>query len=306
MQLDDERANNPSKKIGSAEGDIEEHGTITPEDVLYSRTIRTIHTTATQQLSLVVLPQLMELQFYNGLEVSMMHCKPGARGEGGYVDWLEAGARVWRRSQRERAANATMLILFPNGVPYGMMGDGSNDASLREQEANCLRFIGADGRPYNEFYDLAELDLADSHDGHSPDAQCITSCYKKSLAKMDGIPVFLFKGSSLKALKHGTFDGATVMLGKLNGVSARLQKEAPQAVFTHAAAHVTQLCLGAAFAHLEYYDGWKKKVQAAYIYYSKSGKKRGVCWLSWRRSACPGCGSRAATASVGRRRASER
>eukprot|EP00966_Prymnesium_polylepis_P179585 4158055-Prymnesium_polylepis.1 len=33
-----------------------------------------------------------------------------------------------------------------------------------------LRFIGADGKPFNTFYDLAELDLTKSSDGCSPDA----------------------------------------------------------------------------------------------------------------------------------------
>ena len=66
------------------------------------------------------------------------------------------------------------------------MGDGSNDRSLREQEAVVHRFLGLDGKPFNTFADLAELDLKDSVDGHSPDSQCITACYAKSFAALNG------------------------------------------------------------------------------------------------------------------------
>ena len=72
-------------------------------------------------------------------------------------------------------SNTVMQVLFPDGVPLGSMGDGSNDRSLREQEAIVHRFLGPDGKPFNTFADLAELDLKDSVDGHSPDAQCITA-----------------------------------------------------------------------------------------------------------------------------------
>jgi len=223
------------------DGDLEDHGAITPEDVLYARTIRTMHAVASHQLSLNVVPHLMELQFYNGLPISLMHVGRGALGDGGAPDWLEAAGKVWLQQSRERAANPMMLTLFPSGIPFGMMGDGSSDASLREQEAHALRFMGADGRPYNQFYDLAELDLTQSFDGHSPDAQCITACYLTSLSQMDNIKNFLFKQNSKKALVQGSFDGATVMLGKQNGVAARIKRVAPQAIFTHAAAHVTQV-----------------------------------------------------------------
>ena len=105
-----------------------------------------------------------------------------------------------------------------------------------------MRLIGVDGRPYNVFYDMAELDLADSHDGHSPDAKCITACYARSLALSDIHKHFLFNGDWTEAIVHMTFDGATVMLGEQNGVAARLQRVAPQAIATHASAHVTQVC----------------------------------------------------------------
>ena len=129
-----------------------QHGTITDEDTLYARTIRTVHTLATSLFAMGSIDKLMELQFENGLEVSFDHIALGGPGAGGLTDWLQAGANVFMRLERERATNTVMQVLFPNGVPFGLMGDGSNDRSLRKQEAVVQRFLGADGKPYNTIF----------------------------------------------------------------------------------------------------------------------------------------------------------
>ena len=51
----------------------------------------------------------------------------------------------------------------------------------KEPEALLLRFIGKNGEPVVMLLDLAELDLKDSVDGSSPDAQCIFKCYEQAL-----------------------------------------------------------------------------------------------------------------------------
>ena len=271
-----QRAKEKEKKNpqSSFEGDIIKHGQITDEDVLYARTIRTVHTLSVSLFPLGSISKLLELQFENGLSVSFEHVSNGEPGEGGLADWLQAGANVFLRAERERASNTVMQVLFPNGVPFGSMGDGSNDKSLREQEAVVDRFLGPDGKPFNTFSDLAELDLKDSVDGHSPDAQCIASCYSKSYEKLDGPKdtIILF-GDWRKALVAVSFDGASVMLGAQNGVAAKLQAQAPQMIITHAGAHVTQLAMGDALSHVEYYSEWRRIVQEVYVYYRLSGKK---------------------------------
>ena len=116
---------------------------------------------------------LLELQNANGAGVSFDHIGVGGAADAGrgLYAWLESGSRVFRMETRARAQNPIMTALFPKGVPVGFAGDGSNDRSLTEQEAVVLRFMGPDGRAFNTFYDLAELDLTKSADGHSPDAQ---------------------------------------------------------------------------------------------------------------------------------------
>ena len=235
-----------SKPVAADVEDIRAHGEVTAEDILYSRTIRTVHSMATKLFSLGSVQDLLELQFENGLEISFKHCNIGGPGAGGLSDWLQAGATVFMRAERERAwkLNSVMQTLFPSGLPFGLMGDGSNDRSLREQETVVLRFLGPDGQPYDTFFDLAELDLKTSVDGHSPDSQCITACYSHALQQLNEFEGFLLHSDWRKALVGASFDGASVMLGAQNGVAAKLQGVAPQAVVIHAGAHVNQLAIG--------------------------------------------------------------
>ena len=55
---------------------------------------------------------------------------------------------------------------------------------MSEKEAIALRGVGDDGLPFTGMWDLAVLDLAESVDGHSPDAKCIFACYGDSLKEL--------------------------------------------------------------------------------------------------------------------------
>ncbi|KOO33057.1 zinc finger protein 862 [Chrysochromulina tobinii] len=168
-----------------------------------------------------------------------------------------------------------MQSVFPRGLPFGFLGDGSNDRSLVEQEAVVTRHLGADGKPYNSFFDLAPLDLTTSYDQRSPDALCMLACYSKSFDQLNQYQGFLHLSDWKKALIGGSFDGATVMLGSQGG-TAKLLKDKVETHLTilHAAAHVEQLALGDAFKEVTYYDEWGGIVQEVYVYYNASGKKR--------------------------------
>ena len=263
---------------------------ITLEDELYARTARTVHLIAVRQLSLNDMYHLLELQNANGAIISFDH-----RGSHGTVEeaevatWLAAGARVFLHQMRQRATNPLVAALFPKGTPFGGMGDGSNDRSLTEQEAVVLRFLGSDGRPFNTFVDLAELDLTTSHDGRSPDAQCIATCYSKSFDKLNQFEGFLHQSDWKKAAVGFSFDGASVMLGTQNGVAAQLQTMCESTVvITHGVAHVEQLTLSDAFKQVDYFEKWKGTVQEVYLYYHLSVARSATDWRrlprNWKRT----------------------
>eukprot|EP00966_Prymnesium_polylepis_P330579 7386210-Prymnesium_polylepis.1 len=148
--------------------------------------------------------------------------------------------------------------------------------------------------PQNAFFDLAELDLATSADGRSPDAQCISSCYGNSFAQLQNpkfalsqaadeeeaedtqlasMP-FLRRGDWMRSLVALSVDGASVMLGHHRGTVALIKAQAKHLLAVHAAAHVSQLANSDAFMKLDYYSVWRDLIQQLFVYYSGSGKKR--------------------------------
>ena len=250
--------------------------TITTEDELYFRTIRTMHLIVKRELSLNDMWHLLELQSANGMVISYCHANSsGDINAGGLSSWLLAGANIFRAQQRDRASSSLMRSLFPSGIPFGFMGDGSNDRSMIEQEAVVLRFLDSDGKPYNTFFDLAPLDLAESADGRSPDAKCITAAYAKSLSTLNQHEGFLHLSDWKKAAVGGSFDGASVMMGAQGGVAKLLKDQVETNLnIVHAVAHVQQLGNLDGFHNCDYYDEWRETVQAVYVHYAGSGKKR--------------------------------
>ena len=241
------------------------------------RTIRTIHLIVKRQLSLNDMYHLLELQNANGSVILFDHASTTSGvDDGGLATWLLAGARVAQKGVQQRAQSPLMKRLFPKGIAFGLMGDGSNDRSLAEQEAVVLRFLGADAKPFNSFFDLAELDLMTSDDGRSPDASCITACYASSLSQLNKIDGFIFMNDWKKALIAASFDGASVMLGANGGVGKKLMDMTENMkIVIHAAAHVTQLGNADAFSLNDYYvNEWRPTVQEVYVEYAHSGKKR--------------------------------
>lgn len=235
---------------------------VTFEDELYARTVRTVHIVAVRQLAISDMYSLLELQNANGAVISFDHAATGAIDAGGIAAWLEAGGRTFMKQMRERVDNPINKTLFPRGVPFGFSGDGSTDRSLAEQEAVVLRFLGPDGRPVNTFFDLAELDLAESHDGRSPDAQCIAACYASSLSQLNSFNGFLFNSDWKDATVGMSFDGASVMLGTQNGAAAKLREQINGYVSViHAVAHVEQLAMSDAFKEVDFFEEWKEMLQ---------------------------------------------
>lgn len=265
------------------DGDATIYLTITPEDELYARTIRTVHTIVVSQFSISSIDNLLQLQLANGAVISFDHASTGTSAPGeplqGVSAWLEAGVTVFKARERDRAQNSLMRTLFPRGVPLGLQGDGSTDRALLEQEAVVTRFMGGDGRPFSSFHDLAELDLKDSYDGRSPDAPCIAQCYARSLTQLNQYEGFLFCSDWKQALIGDCFDGASVMLGSQKGAAKLLADMTVPAnpvhvVTVHGVAHVQQLANLDSFGECAYYEEWRGIMQEMYVFFAGSGKKR--------------------------------
>ena len=104
--------------------------------------------------------------------------------------------------------------------------------------------------------------MKESHDGRSPDAQCIEACYVKSISQLDSYPGLLLNSSWKDAMVGTSFDGASVMMGTQNGTAARLKRQINGYSSTiHAVAHVQQLADADAFDEVDFFKEWRQGVQ---------------------------------------------
>ena len=184
--------------------------------------------------------------------------------------------------QLENLVPSFMRKIFRHGVPYAFMGDGSSDSSMAEVEDTEFCMIGPGGKPRLHFGDLDELDLSQSKDGKSPDAQCIFASYKKTQQRLQlpesevcthqpRVSHNYFEGSSAckniifnnkaeDALVCQNLDGASVNQGENEGVAAHTARWAEQSTTTHSVAHVNQICTGHAFEEDPYYFEFRRIV----------------------------------------------
>ena len=109
---------------------------------------------------------------------------------------------------------------------FALIADETRDISGIEQLAISLRWVAKDYLVYEDVIALAEVEQTD--------AATLTSTLKDALVR---------SGLQLSQCRGQAYDGASNMSGHLNGVASRIQKEQPNALYTHCVAHSLNLCL---------------------------------------------------------------
>ena len=121
---------------------------------------------------------------------------------------------------------------------YGLMVDNVTDIQVKEQNIIFIQYV-ENANVQIRF--LAVKDLME--DAASPNAKTITDNIKEELAKDDlDVQKFLSLAS----------DGASVMVGKNNGVAALLKRENPRLVNVHCICHRLALACGDSNNEVEY------------------------------------------------------
>ena len=109
---------------------------------------------------------------------------------------------------------------------YAIMADETTDTSMKEQFSLSIRWVD-DKLDIHE--DPVELILAEDTSG-----EALANRIKDALIRMQ-LPLQNCRGQA--------YDGAANMRGRIKGVSTRLQKECPSALYVHCLAHCTNLAL---------------------------------------------------------------
>ena len=109
-------------------------------------------------------------------------------------------------------------------VQYSLIIDGTQDIAGIEQECICIRYVGEDIDPREEFVGLYETN----------------STTGESIAKV-ATDVMLRLNLPISQLRGQTYDGAANMSGKVQGVQALLRREQPLAPYIHCGPHCINL-----------------------------------------------------------------
>ena len=114
----------------------------------YRALFNTVHCSAKHELSFNVYKPLMELQAKNGVDIGDNYWG----NIHGPKMFLKSIAEVQRNTTRQRTRECRF---------FSVMGDGSTDRSIADQEAVYIRLV-VDGEPVNVFAGLQELTSGDA------------------------------------------------------------------------------------------------------------------------------------------------
>ncbi|XP_071847676.1 zinc finger MYM-type protein 1-like [Apostichopus japonicus] len=138
---------------------------------------------------------------------------------------------------------------------FGVIIDGTQDCTGREQESICIRYVDGNFDVREEFLGLYELS--------STTGSTLCSMLKDVLIRYQ-LPI--------ENLRAQTYDGASNMAGKYRGCQAEVKKLQPLALYTHCGAHVSHLIVSKAVQSAAFIRNALDHLQELGKLYKSSGK----------------------------------
>ena len=109
---------------------------------------------------------------------------------------------------------------------FSLIADKTRDISGSEQLSVSLRWVDETYTIHEDLVALVEVEMTD--------AETLTSTLKD---------VLLCCNLQLSQCRGQAYDGASNMAGHISGVSTRINREEPRALYVHCLAHSLNLCL---------------------------------------------------------------
>ena len=240
--------------------------TLTTDEELLAGFFVNVYYTARNEGSLMNVEPLRQLSMYHGVQMPLKQTHYQV------VEICQAWADVYRDVQEE--------LIIANDDIFGITGDGSADGAGIEWEAMGLCLIGDDGKPNQHFFELEEVDLEASRDNESPDSQALLCTYGNAFQRrLPRLADFMKTGRTWTDCTPGAaLDGASVNMGKYEGLKALLETKAPWLVTVHAVAHRVELATAVAFNEVPYYrTDFDSVTREVYSTINKSPKTRANC-----------------------------
>jgi hypothetical protein len=158
----------------------------------------------------------------NIMQLLMLRCED-------IPQWLIAKKYLSHGEQIALMANHILRKLLQDireATVYALIADEATDISDKEQLCITITWVGSDFVIHEDPLELINVPKTDS--------ATLTASIKDSLVRFC-LPIGQCRGQA--------YDGASNMMGHINGVAARIQKDEPAAIYVHCLAHCTNLSL---------------------------------------------------------------
>ena len=203
---------------------------------------RTAYYVAKEEIAMAKFSSLCKLQISNGVNMNNTYLNDHA-----CRNFIGAMAHVHRLDTTSQIEKCRFL---------SVLSDGSTDNSVIEQELVYVRFH-CNGKPQTKMIKI--VDFKHAH------AVGIDGAVKDV-----GITLEIWRSKVVCA----NFDGASVMVGEINGVAGQLKRLVPHIVVLHCVAHKLELAVLDAVKGVAYLQKFDDSLKAVFKMYYRSPKKR--------------------------------
>ena len=180
-----------------------------------ARLLRTAYRLIKKNISLRSFPELVDMQSENGLKM-------------GSTNFSRKAAKNFAKLCASVIKRKLVYIIEKDDLKFAIMADESTSVKTTSILVQYIR-LRIKNDPVTLFWSMSELS--------NTDAETISNEIENSLSVIDDIVV----KRNFVAL---CVDGASCMLGRLNGVAARLKEKFPNLLVVHCLAHRLELCVG--------------------------------------------------------------
>ena len=209
------------------------------------RVFRTAYLLMKRERPFTDFPHLIDLQQLNSVDMgSVLHSRVTAAEICDHI----------ANEMRKKIVNAVKM----SSEKIGIMVDEATTKSVRPTLVVCLR-VFLNGKPSSLYLDLVELEKADSQ----TIVDSLLTCLNKHGMDMDYLKEHLICFAS---------DGASVMTGRISGVTKKLKELFPSIIFWHCANHKLELAVGDSVTSVAGVNNFKVFMDKLYSLYSSSPK----------------------------------
>lgn len=212
--------------------------------------INTAHFMAKEDIAMAKFSELCDLQEKNGLDLGINY-----RNNRACRQFVDAIAITTKQKLADEIKEARFLCV---------MGDGTTDRGVIEQESVYVRYVGRDGSVKSKMVDCCDVE--------SGDASGVLKGLDIGLESV-GVSETVQKEKLIAC----NFDGAAVNMGQKNGVAKRLKDRIGNHLITvHCVAHNLELSVLDVMNDndMNYLDNLESTLRGVYKFYHMSPKQR--------------------------------